>query len=284
LPEADKGIDRATVRDERQGEGPAGFGADLELLERAAREAGELALSYFGKDPESWFKGKPGMSPVSEADLAVDRLLTELLRGARPGYGWLSEETADDRSRLEHDRVFIVDPIDGTRAFLAGGDEWTVAVAVVEAGRPVAGAVFAPVRGEMFTARKGSGAFLNGGQISVSGQVNIAGATLSGPHSIIANADVLSAGFVGSDILRSLAYRLATVAAGRVDVGAARGGPSDWDLAAADLLVQEAGGRLTDLSGRDLIYNRAKTGHPALIAAPAALIGPVRAALGEVIG
>ena len=284
MPEADKGIDHAPDLDSRQMAGSAGFEADLELLERAAREAGALALSYFGKDPESWFKGKAGKSPVSEADLAVDRFLTERLRSARPGYGWLSEETADDRSRLEHERVFIVDPIDGTRAFLAGGDEWTVAVAVVEAGRPVAGAVFAPVRGEMFAGRRGGGAFLNDRPISVSGRNSIAGATLSGPHSIIANADVVSAGFVSTDILRSLAYRLVTVAAGRVDVGAARGGPSDWDLAAADLLVQEAGGRLTDLSGRDLIYNRAKTGHPALIAAPAALIGPVRAALGDVIG
>jgi len=284
LPEADKGIDGAPDRDSRQGTGSAGFEADLDLLETAAREAGELALSYFGKDPESWFKGRAGIAPVSEADLAVDRFLTERLRSARPDYGWLSEETADDRSRLEHERVFIVDPIDGTRAFLAGGDEWTVAVAVVEAGRPVAGAVFAPVRGEMFSGRKGGGAFLNNRPIMVSRQTGIAGATLSGPHSIIANADVLSAGFVGTGILRSLAYRLVTVAAGRVDVGAARGGPSDWDLAAADLLVQEAGGRLTDLSGRDLIYNRARTGHPALIAAPAALIGPVRAALGDVIG
>ncbi|MHA7774255.1 3'(2'),5'-bisphosphate nucleotidase CysQ [Roseibium sp. M-1] len=284
MPEADKGEDKAADLKNRRAPAHAEPEADLELLEGAAREAGELALSYFGKDPESWFKGKPGVSPVSEADLAVDRLLTARLRGARPGYGWLSEETADDRSRLEHERVFIVDPIDGTRAFLAGGDEWTVAVAVVEAGRPVAGAVFAPVRGEMFLARKGGGAFLNGDRISVSGQTDIAGATLTGPHSIVANADVLAAGFKGTDILRSLAYRLVTVAAGRVDVGTARGGPSDWDLAAADLLVQEAGGRLTDISGRDLIYNRAKTGHPALIAAPAALIGAVRAVLGRVIG
>jgi myo-inositol-1(or 4)-monophosphatase len=106
---------------------------------------------------------------------------------------------------------------------------------------------------------------------------------LTGPHSIVANQDVVAAGFVGTEILRSLAYRLAIVAAGRVDVGAARGGPSDWDLAAADLLVQEAGGVLTDLSGQNLIYNRAKTGHPALIAAPVALIGPVRDALDDLI-
>jgi myo-inositol-1(or 4)-monophosphatase len=268
--------------DERKGE--TGADADLRLLETAARQAGDLAMTYFGRDPESWFKGKGGMSPVSEADLAVDRLLAERLRDARPGYGWLSEETADDRSRLERERVFIVDPIDGTRAFLAGGDEWTVSIAVVEAGRPLAGAVFCPVREEMFLARKGGGAWLNGARIRVSARSAVHGATLTGPHSIVANKDVISAGFVATAILRSLAYRLASVAAGRVDVGTARGGPSDWDLAAADLLVQEAGGKLTDLSGRNLIYNRPGTGHPALVAAPDALSGPVRDALEAVIG
>jgi len=272
LPEAD-----GSVTD-------AGTEEDLRLLETAARRAGELALSFFGQNPKSWFKGKPGVSPVSEADLAVDTMLAETLRSARPAYGWLSEETADDRSRLDCDRVFIVDPIDGTRAFLAGGDEWTVSVAVVAGGRPFAGAVFCPVRNEMFLARSGGGAWLNGDRIHVSRQQALAGATLTGPHSIVANTDVLAAGFLATDILRSLAYRLVTVAAGRVDVGTARGGPSDWDLAAADLLVQEAGGTLTDLSGRLLTYNRARTGHPALIAAPETLIGPVREALRGVIG
>ncbi|KZM51583.1 3'(2'),5'-bisphosphate nucleotidase CysQ [Labrenzia sp. OB1] len=262
-------------------EGNPAPGTDMRLLETAARQAGELALSYFGRDPETWFKGNK--SPVSEADLAVDSFLADELRTARPDYGWLSEETADDRRRLDCERVFIVDPIDGTRAFLAGGNEWTVSIAVVENGRPTAGAVFCPLREEMFLASTGGGAWLNGQRMSVSGQADIQGASLTGPHSIVANQDVIAAGFVGADILRSLAYRLAIVAAGRVDVGAARGGPSDWDLAAADLLVQEAGGHLTDLSGQHLIYNRAKPGHPALVAAPQVLIGPVRDALGILI-
>lgn len=257
--------------------------ADRQLLEDAARQAGDLALTFFGKDPETWFKGKGNHSPVSEADLAVDAYLARFLREARPDYGWLSEETADDQTRLDHDRVFIVDPIDGTRAFLAGGDEWTVSIAVVEQGRPVAGTVFCPCRNEMFLANENGGAWLNGERISVSSRSSVAGAALTGPHSIVANKDVLKAGFKGTTILRSLAYRLTMVAAGRVDVGAARGGPSDWDLAAADLLVQEAGGKLTDLSGRNLIYNRARTGHPALIAAPTSLIGAVRETLAVLI-
>lgn len=269
MPEADKGPTDGH------------FEADLQLLEASARQAGALALEYFGRDPETWFKGN--RSPVSEADLAVDRFLADQLQAARPEYGWLSEETADDRSRLACSRVFIVDPIDGTRAFLAGGDEWTVSLAVVENGRPVAGAVFCPRRDEMFAACLGGGATLNGERISVSDQSAVAGASLTGPHSIVANKDVIAAGFRGTEVLRSLAYRLTMVAAGRVDVGAARGGPSDWDLAAADLLVQEAGGKLTDLSGRSLIYNRAKTGHPALIAASSRLIGAAREVLDAVI-
>jgi len=261
---------------------PADFDADLALLEEAALAAGELALTFFGRDPVSWFKGNK--SPVSEADIAVDTFLADRLRSARPDYGWLSEETADDPVRLDHQRVFIVDPIDGTRALLAGGDEWTVSIAVVDKGRPSAGAVYCPRRQEMFLAKVGGGTYLNGRKIAVSSQTVPQGARLTGPHSIVANKAVQDAGFEASDVLRSLAYRLAMVACGRADVGAARGGPSDWDLAAADLLVQEAGGKLTDLSGRGLMYNQPKTRHPALVAAPAQLVGPVCSVLGRLIG
>ncbi len=260
----------------------AALDADLKILENAAREAGALALTYFGRDPETWFKGNK--SPVSEADIAVDQFLAKALRAARPDYGWLSEETADDPVRLERQRVFIVDPIDGTRAFLAGGDEWTISIAVVEKGRPVAGAVYCPRRDEMMTARQGGGTRLNRSVVSVSNQQDTKGARLTGPHSIVANKAVKAAGFEAGEVLRSLAYRLSMVACGRVDVGAARGGPSDWDLAAADLLVQEAGGKLSDLSGRGLIYNQQKTRHPALVAAPAQLVGPVCTVLGALIG
>ncbi|WP_299480444.1 3'(2'),5'-bisphosphate nucleotidase CysQ [uncultured Roseibium sp.] len=257
--------------------------ADLQLLETAARQAGELALSFFGQGLETWYKGKGNESPVSEADIAVDRFLADRLTSARPDYGWLSEETADDKARLSCSRVFIVDPIDGTRAFLAGGDEWTISLAVVEDGRPIAGSVFCPCRNEMFLACRGGGAWLNGTEIKVSEKKEIAGATLTGTHSIVSNTDVIAAGFEKAEILRSLAYRLVMVAAGRIDVGAARGGPSDWDLAAADLLVEEAGGSVMGLSGQPLTYNRARTGHPALIAASTTLIGPVCAVLKDII-
>lgn len=255
---------------------------DLALLKDAARQAGEIALSFFGGDPRTWFKDNK--SPVSEADMEVDGYLAEVLRTARPDYGWLSEEAVDDKERLACPRTFIVDPIDGTRAFLAGGDEWTVALAVVDHGRPVAGVVYCPVRRELFSAVANRGARLNGEKISVSGRGAIQGARLSGPHSIVANEEILSAGFERMPNVRSLAYRIALVAAGRVEVAAARGGPSDWDLAAADLLVQEAGGRLTDLNGNGVTYNKASTRHPGLIAAPKRLVRPVCDIISAAVG
>ncbi|MTI00597.1 3'(2'),5'-bisphosphate nucleotidase CysQ [Roseibium sp. RKSG952] len=255
---------------------------DRDLLEQAAREAGALALTYFGKEPETWLKNNT--SPVSEADLAVDRFLEDALGNARPDYGWLSEESTDQPHRLDKERVFIVDPIDGTRAFLAGGDEWTVAIAVVEGGVPQAAAVFCPVRGEMYTAVSGGGAFLNGQKLQASGRAAINGALLSGPHSISANREVLAAGFVRTGYIRSLAYRFAQVASGAVDVAVARKGPSDWDLAAADLLVQEAGGQIRGLDGAPVVYNKPETRHPALIAAPIPLIGEAARLISRVAG
>jgi Archaeal fructose-1,6-bisphosphatase and related enzymes of inositol monophosphatase family len=118
------------------------YADDLELLRSTAVAAGIIASSYFRKDVRSWTK--ENASPVSEADIIVDRFLAANLLQARPDYGWLSEETADNPSRLDCERVFVVDPIDGTRAFLRGEDYWTVSLAVVENGVPVAGVVYAP--------------------------------------------------------------------------------------------------------------------------------------------
>ncbi|WP_417685478.1 3'(2'),5'-bisphosphate nucleotidase CysQ [Roseibium sp.] len=264
------------------GERPAGTDEDLLLLERCAREAGDIAMGFYGRDPKTWFKDNN--SPVSEADLTVDRFLADCLLEARPDYGWLSEETADSQERLNRKRTFIVDPIDGTRAFLAGGEEWTIVIAVVEAGRPVSAVVYCPVRAEMFTARAGLGAFLNDRQITVSTVSSLHGASLTGPHSIAANKDVLAAGLRRTENIRSLAYRIALVALGSVDVAAARAHAHDWDLAAADLLVQEAGGRLTDFSGKGVFYNKTETRHPALVAAATPIVEPVCALMSKAVG
>lgn len=239
--------------------------ADLDLLATAAREAGETALGFFRRDPDVWRKA--GGSPVSEADLAADRHLSSRLRGAQPNWGWLSEETVDGPERLERSRVFVVDPIDGTRAFLRGEAEWAVSVAVVEAGRPILAALFQPVTDTLFTAIAGRGAFRDGVRLRASERTELAGARISGPKKYSENPIFRqSSAFIGA-VVPSLALRIAHVADGHTDIAYGTGNAHDWDLAAADLLVHEAGGRLTSADGEPIRYNRAVPRHPPLVAA-----------------
>jgi myo-inositol-1(or 4)-monophosphatase len=248
-------------------EARSGAGAeDLALLVAAAREAGALAMSYFRRDPRTWTKAADSL--VSEADVAVDRMLAERLGAARPDYGWLSEEIADSAERLSRRRVFVVDPIDGTRAFVAGRSEWAVSIAVVESGRPIAAALFAPALDEMFQAAAGAGAERNGVPLHVAALEGLAGARFAGPRRYARQA-AEAAGVDVADIrfVPSLAYRIALVAAGEVDVAISGPNADDWDLAAADLLVHEAGGRLIGFTGEPVRYNGADPRHPALIAA-----------------
>ena len=159
---------------------------DIDLLSAAAREAGALALTYFQQDPKTWPKGETSI--VSEADLAVDRLLADRLLAARPDYGWVSEETIEDPAQRSRRRIFVVDPIDGTKGFLAGGSEWTISLAVVEDDRPVAAALFAPVIGAMFTAVAGEGAFRDGARMKVSARTELAGANIAGSRRLVREA------------------------------------------------------------------------------------------------
>lgn len=245
---------------------------DLDLLRRAGEEAAGIALSHFRRDPQVW--EKEGGSPVSEADLAVDRRLGEHLLGERPDYGWLSEETADSGHRLERRRVFVVDPIDGTRSFLAGVTDWTIALAVVEAGRPVVSVLVAPALGVTFHAVAGEGAFLDGRRLHASHVADLSDARFASSRRY---AGAVRTGGVARKprFVGSLAYRIALVAAGEIDVAIAKPNARDWDLAAADLLVHEAGARLATLGGANLSYNGRDTTHPALIAANPALFGDV---------
>lgn len=239
---------------------------DVDLLAEVAREAGALAMTFFQNDPKTWAKGDSSI--VSEADLDVDKLLSARLLAARPDYGWLSEETADDPARLSCSRVFVVDPIDGTRGFLAGRTEWTISLAVVEDGRPVAAALFAPALGTMFQAAAGSGADRDGVSLCVSNRNELEGASLAGSRRLVRDTmEIASIQLEDRGSIPSLAYRFALVAAGEVDVAIARPGAYDWDVAAADLLIHEAGGRLADLEGRQPRYNGLDRRHPALLAA-----------------
>lgn len=239
--------------------------ADRELLSAAALAAGDLAMRYFRQSPDTW--AKAGGSPVTEADVAVDDLLRGRLGAARPGYGWLSEETVDSPARRACDTIFVVDPIDGTRAFIEGDDRWCVSVAVVHHGRPVAAALYAPARMELCVADAGGGAWEGGRRLLVSGRSDLEGARLSGPRGWLKTEAVRG---TGADLLPhipSLAYRFAAVARDRADAAIASPRSHDWDLAACDLLVHEAGGRLTELDGTAPGYNRENLRHGALVAA-----------------
>ncbi len=227
---------------------------DFRLMLETAKEAAQLALSFF-QGPLSMQRKADGSS-VTDADLAVDALLAKRLRSARPEYGWLSEESAEHDSRLACRKVWVVDPIDGTRAFIQGKDDWTVALALVEDSQPVLAVVVNPVRGEIFEAQAGGGAFLNGRKISASARSALPGARLAASDGILKKSiwrepwPELTPAWANS-----LAYRLARVARGEIDAAFALNPKWEWDIAAGALIVAEAGGIATVPSGQPLAFN-----------------------------
>jgi myo-inositol-1(or 4)-monophosphatase len=238
---------------------------DAALLTATVREAGALALSLFRTELKNWTKG--ASSPVSEADIAVNDLLEKRLRSATPDYGWLSEESVDDESRLEKHLVWIVDPIDGTRGYLAGREDWCVSVALVEDDSPVLAAVFAPASDEFFFAARGQGAARNGVAIQVTLGTELDFSRIAGPKPLVERLSRSAGEIVLHPRIGSLALRLCRVAQGSLDAAFAGGQSRDWDLAAANLIVQEAGGNMTALSGDAISYNRREVTHGVLVAA-----------------
>jgi len=240
-------------------------GRDAALLAATVREAGALALSLFRTDLRKWTKGVS--SPVSEADIAVNDLIERRLRQAAPQYGWLSEESADDRARLAQSRVWIVDPIDGTRSYLAGREDWCVSVALVEHGTPMLAAVFAPASDEFFFAVRGGGATLRDVPIAATKGSALDFSRIAGPKPIVEQLGLPRHDVAIHPRIGSLALRLCRISDGTLDVAFAGGHSHDWDLAAADLIVHEAGGRMTSLSGEPIGYNRPEVTHGVLVAA-----------------
>ena len=235
-------------------------------LKAAVREAGALARSMFQTPLKNWTKG-PTESPVSEADIAVDDLLRARLTAGNDGIAWLSEESVDDPARLAARHVWIVDPIDGTRAYLAGLPDWAVSAALVENGRPIVACLYAPVTDQFFMARAKAGATCNGTAIAATTGARLDGARIAGPRNLIERLPAVVPPFTTMPRLRSLALRLAQVAHGACDIAFAGGNSHDWDLAAADLLVHEAGGALTSITGGTVTYNRPVPRHGMLVAA-----------------
>ena len=238
---------------------------DAALLGDTVREAGALALSLFRTELKNWTKG--ASSPVSEADIRVNDLLESRLRTATPDYGWLSEESVDDEARLDKHLVWIVDPIDGTRGYLAGREDWCVSVALVENGSTLLAAVFAPVTDEFFFAARGQGAVRNAVPVSATSGTELDFSRVAGPKPLVERLSRQSDDIILHPRIGSLALRLCRVAQGSLDAAFAGGQSRDWDLAAANLIVQEANGNMTALSGDAIAYNRREVTHGVLVAA-----------------
>ncbi|MBL8772115.1 MAG: 3'(2'),5'-bisphosphate nucleotidase CysQ [Phenylobacterium sp.] len=245
---------------------------DLRLILDAAREAGELARDIRRKGLEVEYKADDH-SPVTNADLAADDLLTRRLRAARPDYGWLSEETADDPQRMAHRRIFVVDPIDGTRAFLKGRPWWSVAIAVVDDGVPTAAAVYAPELEEIYAAAAGQGATRNGAPIAPTAAARLEEARMAGDPVVFAHWSWPTPwpATMSVEQRSSTAYRMCAVAAGEFDAAVAPVRKSDWDVAAGDLIAREAGCFVGDHTGEAFRFNRARPSQASLICSTRAL-------------
>jgi len=240
------------------------YQSDLELLRTAAVTAGIIAASYFRRDLKTWTK--ENSSPVSEADIVLDKFLFSALTTARPGYGWLSEESADDLKRLEHKRVFIVDPIDGTRGFIKGEDSWTVSLAVVENSVPVAGVVFAPARDEMYCGCRGGGATLNGKPIDRRPPADRLSPLIPAPGAVHQELQASGLDYTRGPAYPSLAYRLVQVATGKLDATVVRRGAQDWDIAGAAVILAETGVTFEDACMGAMRFNQVEIRHGALAA------------------
>jgi len=230
--------------------------SDLRVLIEAARAAGDVARRFDGPSAKLWHKPDDA-GPVTEADLAVNELLHQRLTQARPDYGWLSEETEDGATRLQTQRVFVIDPIDGTRAFLRGTPQFAVSAALIVDEHPVSGAVFNPAQKEMFEAIKGGGARLNGTSIEVSTSTDPTKARLLSSKETFRNHNWPEVA-KGAEFhfVNSMAYRMAVVASGRFDATITTTKKCEWDIAAAHLIVEEAGGCVTNIDGTSITYNR----------------------------
>ena len=254
--------------------------SDLALLARAARSAGEVALRFHGPSAKRWDK-PGGAGPVTEADIAVNAALAEILRTARPDYGWLSEEDPDTPDRLSAESCFVLDPIDGTTGFIEGSSSWSLSIAVTTRGAVAAAVVYLPAHDLLYSAEAGGGAQLNGARLAASARQDIAGADVLATRYAL---DAKNWPHGRPDFKRhhrpSLAYRLALVGEGRFDAMLTLRESWDWDIAAGLLICTEAGALVTDRHGRAPRFNTDPPRTAGVVAAPPQLHAPLLAALG----
>lgn len=255
---------------------PWSFDDDAKLVRQVTKEAGRIALSYFAREIHTWDKSPD--NPVSEADLAVDEFLRTTLMQNRTGYGWLSEETEDQPDRLRCGRLWVVDPIDGTRAFLAGRDDWGISVALVQDQKPVLAAFYAPVKDAFYFAQAGMGAFKNKKAISVTPESSLSSARMMGDPDAFKKHPFWPVSWpqtMHTEQANSIALRICQIADGQFDCCVTLRPKNDWDVAAADLILEEAGGTLMTGDGEGLVFNREKPLHKHIVAATPKLIPPI---------
>lgn len=252
---------------------------DLALLTDAARAAGDIAMRYWRQTPEVWEK-PGGQGPVTEADLAVNAMLSATLRAARPDYGWLSEEDEDSTARLSTTRQFIIDPIDGTRAFMAGEETFAHSLAIAENGAVIAGVVYLPALDRLYTATATGPALKDGEPIQASQQTEIEGATLlTTPPNLAPQHWPGGVPAIKRSFRTSLAYRLCLVAEGRHDGMLTLRDAWEWDIAAGALIAQRAGATVTDRHNTPLHFNTPDAKRPGVLAAAPGLHAALMARL-----
>jgi myo-inositol-1(or 4)-monophosphatase len=233
--------------------------SELKIAKEAALEAGGLILNYYQADYE--IKDKGYHNPVTTADHAADTRLKEILTEARPDYGWLSEETVDSPDRLDKERTWVVDPLDGTKEFIEGVPHFVVSVALVENGNPIIGVLFNPVTKELFTASTGEGAFLDDKPIRCLTKDEVRDMVILNSRAETQRG--LWTPFDGTfgelRAIGSVAYKLGLTAAGKADIFASLRPKNEWDICAGNCIINEAGGKLIDLRGNRVIFNQEKT-------------------------
>lgn len=227
-------------------------------------KAGKIALKWFKNDPENWEKEDGSL--ISKVDIEINNLLGRILRKSNPNFGWLSEESEDDKSRLEKEITFVVDPLDGTKAFLEGKKEFSISIALVKNGEPISGIVYSPSTKEIFESEKNKGSWKNKKRIHTSKFNELSGCKMVAFKPMFSHPSWKNPWpKMSVENRNSVAYRMALVASGEFDAMMALNSKNDWDIAAGDLLITEAGGYVSQHSAKKLRYNNASTKKPSVI-------------------